>query len=293
MLDHRIKTFIAVAKFMNYTKASRWLNITQPAVSQHIKHLEDYYDVQLFVKMGKRIELTEEGEILLESALKLENLVKSTEKKIHNNKGMSRKYDLGATMTIGEYVIPEVLGRYKIDYPMTDVRLLVHNTERIIEQLNAETLDLGLVEGDFNREIPHRLLREDELVFAVSATHPLSHRDSITLEEVLEEKLILREKGSGTRKTFETALVQRGRKAEEMNIFMEVSSITAIKSMVEQNLGHTVIGKASLKKELASGTIKILPIEGVTMKREFNFVYRHNSPMSFVENFMAFCLDSI
>lgn len=289
MIDIRLVTFITISKIKSYTKAAEILNLTQPAVSQHIKHLEEYYGVNLIKKQGKEIELTEEGQILYKYAKKLEIIHRDLETELKNKNRIHRVYNLGASMTIGGYVLPYILAKYKKAYNNIDILLQVNNTEEIIEKLLNRKLDLAFIEGNFDKnKFNYKKFKDDELVLAVSPKHSFAKKNSVTLYEVLEDKLILREKGSGTREVFEQKLQSLDYNIESFNPYMELGSISAIKSLVEENLGYTIISKETIKRELKLGSIKIIPIEGIEINREFNFIFLNDCNSDFIEQFIDF-----
>ena len=242
MIDVKLETFITVANTKNFTKAANILNMTQPAISHHIKLLEEYYNVKLIEKNYKTMELTKAGEILYEYALEVDKISKLVKNQIANEASCIKKYNVGATLTIGGYVLPPVIGSYKIHNKNTDIILHVENTEGIIQKLFSGEIVLGVVEGPFDRtKFFYEKLKDDELVFAISKKYQLSRKRSITIEEVLSEKLILREKGSGTRKVFEDYICKQGYDSKRVVPYMEIGDINAIISLVESGLGATVI----------------------------------------------------
>ncbi|WP_066503232.1 LysR family transcriptional regulator [Abyssisolibacter fermentans] len=299
MLESRLLTFLTVAKIKNYTKAARILNLTQPAVSGHIKFLEEHYGVKFIKKKGRNIDLTEEGEEFLQYVKELEIKERKICKKLKNKSSVVKNYNIGATLTIGGYVLPKILGKYKESYPNIDIILTVNNTKEILKKLLREEIDLGLVEGPFDRKkFGYKRLKEDELILAFSPKHKFSKEKYIQLEDILSGKLILREEGSGTRKYFENTLLDEGYSLNDLNIYMEVGSIDAIKALVEANLGYTIISKAAIERELKLGVIKTLPIKNnefneVKFNREFNFVYLLGSVNNYLSSFMEFCFNSI
>lgn len=290
MMDIRLTTFLTVAKIKNFTKAGEILALTQPAVSQHIKFLEEYYGVDLIKKQGRAIGLTKSGEVLFKYAKELDLLYRSLELEVRNSSRNKKVYNVGATMTIGGYVLPYILGEYKYTYNNIDVLLQVNNTEEIINKLLNGQINLALVEGPFDRDkFNYRKFKDDELVLAVSSKHQFCKKESIELEEVINGRLILREKGSGTRKIFENKLVELGYDLENMKIYMEIGDISAIKSLVESNLGYTVISKQAIKRELELKVIKTIPIKNVKIYREFNFIYLDGTAEDFIDHFINFC----
>lgn len=290
MLDLRLSTFLTVGKIKSFTKAAQILNLTQPAVSQHIKFLEEYYNVVLIKKQGREIDLTEEGEILFKYAQKLEVIYRSLEMELKNKSGINKTYNVGATRTIGDYVLPYILGKYKGIYKNIDILLQVSNTKEIIERLLSMKLDLALVEGPFDKGVfKYKKFKDDELVLAVSPEHCFSDRKDVELEEILEGNLILRERGSGTREIIENKLIEVGCNLNEIKPYMEIGSINAIKSLVESNLGYTIISRETIKRELELGLIKIVPIKDIYIPREFNFIYLNEDSDGFIEHFTNFC----
>lgn len=290
MLDIRFTTFITVVKIKSFTKAAEILNLTQPAVSQHIKHLEEYYGVNLIKKQGKEIGLTEEGVILYKYAKELELVYRNLETELKNKSSIHKFYNVGASMTIGGYVLPYILAEYKKAYKNIDIRLQIGNTEDIIDRLLNRKIELALIEGNFDiNKFNYKKFKDDEMVLAVSSKHPFSFQDSVSIEQVLQGELILREKGSGTREIFERKLKDVGYDISSFNPYMELGNIPAIKSLVEENLGYTIISKETIKRELKLGLMRIIPIKGLDIYREFNFIYLKDGNKNFIEEFIKFC----
>lgn len=293
VLDLKILTFLTLAKVKNFTRAAELLNLTQPAVSQHIKFLEDYYGVTLVKKQGRYITLTEEGKVLLKYAMDLQRLYKDIELQFKNKNTIYKTYNVGASMTIGGYVLPGILAKYKEENPNINIKLHVHNTEEILRLLKDRDLDLAIVEGLFDKsKYSYRKFKDDELVLAASAKSRLLVHRKIKINEILNGELILRERGSGTREILENKLIELGYDLNCLKPYMELGSISAIKSLVENDLGYTIISKETIKKELLAGFIKTIPIEGMKILRDFNFVYLSNYDEGFVDDFIAFALNA-
>ncbi|MGF7060173.1 LysR family transcriptional regulator [Brassicibacter mesophilus] len=291
MLDTKILTFITVARTKNFTRTSEILNVTQPAVSQHIKALEEYYDVKLFYKKGKEMGLTEEGNLLYQYAIDMHRLDKKIKVQLKNKTSVIKKYNVGATLTIGGYVLPKIIGEHRKSYENTDIVLFVENTEIIMKQLNSGNIDIGVVEGPFDKtKVRYKKFKDDELVLVVSPNHCFAEKESVTVKEVLMSKLILRERGSGTRKVLEDKLLQEGHTIEDMNVYMEIGNITAIVSLVESGLGCTIISKEAVKMSVLNNKLRIVPIKDFKIIREFNFVYIDDMNMDFIDHFTKFCL---
>lgn len=293
MMDVKLETFIMVADMKNYSKAANVLNMTQPAISNHIKMLEEYYNVKLIEKNSNIMELTAAGNILYKYAVEMDKLSKLAKAHVNNETAIVKRYSVGATLTIGGYVLPPIIGSYKISNKNIDIILQVENTEIIIEKLYRGEIDIGVIEGPFDKSrVFYEKFKDDELVLAVSPKHEFAKRDSVTIEEILGEKLLCRESGSGTRKIFENYLVQQGYNPQSLTPYMEIGDITAIISLVQSGLGITVVSREAVKNLLKNKSIKEVPITAGKILREFNFIYLKNANADFIEKFMRFCREN-
>ncbi|WP_165916233.1 LysR family transcriptional regulator [Marinisporobacter balticus] len=294
MLFIRQITFYTLAQVKSFTQTAQKLNITQPAVSQHVKYLEEMYGVDLIKKEGRKLCLTEEGKILYEHIGKIFAMERQVSHMLKNQNSIIKRYKLGATKTIGAYLIPEILGKYKKQFPNHEVILEVANTENILSKLDDGKLDLALVEGLFNKEkYDYTLLKRDELVATFSSFHPFTKRKAVKLGEVLKENLIIREEGSGTRTITEKYLKEKGYKKEAYNIFMEIGDITAIKSLIKWDLGYSFISREAIKRELEEQSLKIVKVVDLGIERNFNFVWRKEERSTFMEAFIRFSISAI
>lgn len=292
MIDSKLITFIEVAKLKSYTRAAEMLNLTQPAVTQHIKQLEEHYNVKLFIKIGRQITLTEEGELLLRYAKEFQSNSIFLERELKNKSAVIKRYNIGATLTIGEFVLPNLLGEYKKKHSNIDVIMEVHNLNECTKRLINGEFDLSIVEGPFDKnKFKYKKLKDDELVLAASPQSSFAHQESINISDITDGgKLIMRERGSGTRMVFENKLMELGFNLPDLKIYMEVGSIGALKSLVKANLGYTVISMEAVRSDVDSGALKIIPIKDVKIMREFNFIYMDHSPESFVDDFTNFLI---
>lgn len=226
-MDIRLETFITVAKIKSFTKASEILNITQPAVSQHIKFLEEYYGVVFIKKSGRTIKLTEEGKILYKYAMELDDIYRRLDTEFRNKDSINKTYYVGASMTIGGYILPYILSEYKNSYKNVDILLEVNNTDEILHKLLSRKIDLAVIEGNFDKEkFKYTKYKDDELVLAVSNLHEFDKYKSISIQDILKGKLILREKGSGTREIFENKILEMGYEMKDFKPYMELGSIS-------------------------------------------------------------------
>lgn len=288
ILNDKIKTFLVAAELKNYTKASYFLNMTQPAVSKHIKAIEENYQIKLFKKVGKNIELTYQGQLLYKNLIQIERLCKETENLISESKKIHSKHHIGATLTIGGYLMGPILSNYKKESPFQDIILHVENTETVMQNLIKNNIELGVIEGPVNqKDVIIEFFEEDELVYIVSKKDPLSQKESISLQEAIENRLILREQGSGTRKIIEEYIEKMGFSKESLKAYMEIGDIRAILSLVKEGIGSSIISKRTIDELSNKDEIKTLQIEGLIFKRSFNFIYLKRT--EFVRNFISFC----
>lgn len=275
MLDFRIDTFLTVCKFMNFTKASQFLNITQPAVSNHIHYLEEYYNVKLFYFHGKKMQLTKEGQILLEYATTLKHDDIFLKKRFND---MKKKHELifGATLTVGEYIMPNIIDGLLSDESNTVIKMKVANTKELLNYINEGAIDFALVEGYFNKfEYDFLHYCQERYVCVASNDFKLDHVDDIS--ELFKYNLIIREVGSGSREIIERYLGDRNLNVNDFANLIEISNINTIKQLIKNNYGVSFIYKIAVEKELESGLLKEIDIAGLSIEHDINFVWRKNS----------------
>lgn len=281
MLDFRIDTFITVCKYMNYTKAARALHITQPAVSQHIRYIEEEYDISLFTFQGKKMSLTKDGQQFLNAVTTLKHDDRALRRMFRENHTGRRQLIFGVTLTIGEYVIGEYLAEYMKKYPDAEVRLSIANTEELLRNLDEGEIDFALVEGFFEKSGYDFQLFRKERYTGVCAPEKFSPDKKIyRWEDLFSETLISREPGSGTREMLERALHEEGYQLGNFRNVVEISNMSAIKAMVTAGGGVAFLYEAAVQKELKEGTLLEIPIEGFPKYHDFTFIWRKNSLFS-------------
>ncbi len=271
MLDYRIKTFLQLCDIMNYRRTAELLHMTQPAVTQHIHFLENEYRCKLFVYNGKRLQKTKAAHQLEAYARSAQYSDDSLKKEITSKS--STELRIGATKTIGEYVITEQIKKFLHNDRYT-LSLIVDNTENLLYLLEHNKLDFALIEGFFDKQkYSHMLYRKESFVGICSKTHPFAQRN-VSFEELFNETLIVREKGSGTRAIFEQILFEHN---FTLNCFKKqicISSFQLIKELVltENSISFVYEAVANSDNALSSFTI-----DGNCIAREFNYVYLKNT----------------
>jgi DNA-binding transcriptional LysR family regulator len=268
---HQLHIFFTVAERGSFSVAAQTLHMTQPAVTMQIQALEDYFGTKLFHRSTKRIELTEAGHTLLPFARDSISLIQKTDMAMSRFTHMLEgRLQLGASLTIGEYVLPRLLGPFSREYPHISVSMKVMNTTQIVEEIVNNQLNFGLIEAEVSHpDVKSEPVLHDELHLTLPDNHPLNQLDTITVDDAMKYPFVLREKGSGTRQVLEDEFHRKGIDLAKMNIVMELGSTGAVKSAVEAGLGISVLSSSSVKHELALGILKLRRIEGVSFARKF------------------------
>lgn len=277
MLDFRVDTFLAVCRYMNFTKAAGELHITQPAVSHHIHFLEEKYGVRLFEYNGKKVSLTEAGNVFLSAAVTMKADELHLKKMMEQQSGKGRRLVFGATMTIGEYVMPEALVRFLGVYTGTAVQMAVGDTRELLAKLNNGEIEFALVEGFFQKKEYDFLVFASEPFVAVCAPGYEFHQAVRKLEDLLPERIFIREPGSGTRYVFERYLEGKNLLLQDFPDLMEISNIGAMKHLVARGQGITFLYEAAVKEELNKGTLKKIQLEDFHLIHDFTFIWRKGS----------------
>jgi DNA-binding transcriptional LysR family regulator len=268
---HQLHIFYTVAERGSFSAAAQTLHMTQPAVTMQVQALEERFGTKLLNRTTKKLELTEAGHRLLPQARKAVELMRDTDvlmaRYIEELKG---KLQFAASLTIGEYVLPGLLGSFLRKFPNVSIGMKIMNTTEIIEAIGHQGVDFGLIEAPC--DVPGfdtEPVMNDELVLVASADHPFASRDEVTLEEVIREPMVLREKGSGTRQIIEEELNRHGVTEDQLHVVSEFGGTGAIKSAVEAGMGVSILSRWTIKHEIALGVLKSVRIAGVSFKRQF------------------------
>ncbi|SFO94841.1 selenium metabolism-associated LysR family transcriptional regulator [Salibacterium halotolerans] len=291
-LEH-LKSFYILANHQNFSETAKILHLAQPTVSLQIKNLEQALDATLFERTTKSVKLTPSGEILYKYADQIFSLVKQTEKELDSlSETIHGDLHIGASLTIGEHILPYVLGQFRKEYPNIQMKLKVYNSEQIMEHLANDDIDLGFIESTKSYpDYDQSAFLEDELVVTASASpsSPVSpQKQIIQPEELFEFPIIMREPGSGTRQVVEKHLQNNGLDPNKLDIIMELEHTESIKSAVESGLGIMIISKNAIKKELELGTLRQIPINGIRLRRFFYAVYNQKKLTLPAETFLSF-----
>jgi DNA-binding transcriptional LysR family regulator len=272
---HQLHIFYTVADKGSFSAAAQALYMTQPAVTMQIQALEDYFGNKMFLRSTKKIELTEAGRTLLPYALKSIELMKETESSMAKYTHMLQgRLHLGASLTMGEFILPQLLGPFGIQYPHISVSMNVMNTTQILDEIIHHQLNFGIVEAMIDHpDVQTDAIMSDELLLILPIKHELATEADISWADVVKYPFILRETGSGTRRVMEEELVRHGFDLGELKIIMELGSTGAIKAAVEANLGISILSQSAIKHELALGLLTTKNIKGIRFIRSFYTLY--------------------
>ncbi|MCD2492544.1 LysR family transcriptional regulator [Lacrimispora sp. NSJ-141] len=287
MLDSKVYTLLKVAETGSFTAAARELSLTQPAVSHHIRTLERDYTVTIFKKDKKSLIMTAEGEILLKYAKRMAAIDQDVRRSIEDSWKQSTHLTIGITQTAGENMMPRVIARYCDDHPETHIKIHTDTINNLYRKMALYELDLAFVEGILpNNRFPSVLLDTDYLCLAVSLEHRFAKRQEVRLEEIKDEKLILRPQTAGTRMLFENFLWSQRESIQNFNIVMELDNLAMTKELVAQNFGVSIIARSACREDIRQGRLAVLPIENGSMVREIHMIYQPDfSHMQILEDF--------
>jgi DNA-binding transcriptional LysR family regulator len=272
MADRRLKIFHTVARLLNFTKAGEQLHMTQPAVTFQIRQLEEQFNTRLFDRTHNKVTLTEAGKQVYMYA---DRILKLYDDMIHSITEMtgdvSGGVSLGASTTIAEYMLPLLIGEFKVKYPDVNISLKESNSEDIIAMVENNVVDLAIVEGSVNnKNLIVEQCRVDPLVVIMPNNHVLAKQTELHVNNILGHPFICRESGSGTQEAI-TNYVEQQSPDSLLNVCFELSSPEAIKGAVEAGMGISIVSRASIDKELRLGTLTAVELTP-RLERPFSFV---------------------
>lgn len=267
----QLEVFLATARFENVTRAAQALAMSQSAASGALKELEGQFEVQLFDRIGKRLQLSELGQQIRPRAERLLEQARDFEQALGGDE-VTGQLHIGATLTIGNYRAVNMIADFRRQYPGADIALRVANTEAIAEAVADFELDMGLIEGEFHHpQLDIRHWRGDELVVFAAPDHPLAGRRALSDRDLRKLSWIVRETGSGTRQAFDRAMHGI---LTDLTIAMELQHTEAIKRAVEAGLGVGCLSRVSLAEAFKRGSLVPLAVPGRDFRREW-FLITH------------------
>lgn len=264
----QLEVFLSTAHTENISRAARLLNMSQSAASSALRELEQQFDIQLFDRVGKTLQLNELGRLLQPRAEELLERARELESALGHHT-QSGPLKVGATLSIGNYLAVRLMAKY-IEEPGARVTLEVANTATISHKVEHFELDIGLIEGEIHHpDLEVTRWRGDELVVFCAPDHPYAKKTVLTDDDLLAATWIVREPGSGTRQTFDRALHGL---LPNLNILLELQHTEAIKRAVEAELGLGCLSRITLIEAFARGSLVPLATEGRDWQRSLYFI---------------------
>ncbi|MFI3257552.1 MAG: LysR family transcriptional regulator [Spirochaetales bacterium] len=270
MIDNRIYTFLELCEVMNYHKTAENLNMTQPGVTQHIKFLEDFYACTLFNYSNKKLSKTNKAMELEKYARNIISLNACAKEDLLQKDAV--QINIGATKTIGEYLLNDAIASLVLNNTY-ELNIIIDNTENLLHKLNHFQLDLLLLEGyvDKDKYVCSKIA-DAEILGICSVNHKFAFKE-VSLQEVLQEKIVLREKGSGTRNVFEMFLLKHGYSTDNIKHKSIISSNKIIENIVENNIAISFVYDIIQRK---NPHIAYFKIKDTKILHEFNYVFLNN-----------------
>lgn len=277
MLDIKIESFLCVCKHKSYTKASEELCITQPAVTQHIQSLEKHYNCKMLEYKNKALKLTKAGELFYKYAVNLKGIESLMEKELIEITKKTNTLKFATTLTIGEFTIAPMLGDFIREFSEYDITMYVDNTEKVLTMLKKGEINFAIVEGLFNKnDYESKLYKVANFILISHTNHPLLMQNQVFLNDLKNETIIVREKGSGSREVLERGLFDKNYTLDNFKNIIEIGNVNVMKKMVEGNIGLSFMYEDAAISEINKGELAQIKLCDFILQREFNFIYLKN-----------------
>lgn len=295
MFNFRIRVFYSAANSLSFSETAKELNITQPAVTNHIKELESILGVSLFYRGQSKISLTSSGKILLKYAKRTINDYKNLEYEIgREKKAYAGRLKIAASTTVGQYVLPPILARFNDRYPDVQISLINSNTTTLENDYISNDADLGIIGGNIGRrKFKHIPFLKDEIVAVAHSSQPISKKEQIGLNELKEIPLILRETGSGTLDIIINEFKKQKIKSKDLNVKMYLGNTESIKCFLTNSNCIGFVSIYAISKEISQGEYQIIDIQDLNITRTFNFIYPQGYQNKLRDIFINFCISDM
>ncbi len=292
VFDFRLKVFFTVTQRLSFTKAADELFITQPAVTKHIKELEQQLGMQLFKRNGNNISLTPGGEILHRYAEMIFQIYNELETELAQlNKLEAGILHIGASTTVAQAILPKILAIFKKSYPAIAFTFTQANTDVITQMVLSGKIYIAITEGAAHHpQIAYAPFIKDELVLVTRTNSMLSKKGEITAKQLLNVPLILRETGSGTLDIIFNALTAAGVNPKDLQVEIRLESSPAIKQYLLYSETAAFLSIQSIVSELKYNELSIIDIKGLEIFRTFQFIQLHGKHSKLIDLFKRFCL---
>ena len=276
---NQLRIFQAVAETRSFTRAAAVVHLTQPGISKHVKQMEEHYGAPLFDRLGKKVALTQAGEILSEATRQIMASLTAAEQRIEELKGLhGGKLVIGASFPLGIYVLPGILAAFRKQYPAVEVAVDISLSEKIVAKILANKLDLGLVSPEARD--PRLFAREfmtDELIAIAPGNHRWANKKRIRPQELVGETFIVAARGAGTRAVVEERLKEKG--IVLINV-VDFGNIEGVKRAVEAGLGVSIQSKSVVEREISAGSLTGVSLAGIDARLAHFYIRRKDKHLS-------------
>ena len=292
-MDYRDSVFISVTENLSFSKAANDLHISQPAITRHIKELEERYKTTLFERKGNKIYLTTAGEKVYHAFKKISQQYRNLDFEIgqlHHN--FSGEFKLGASSTISQYVIPKIIASFHKRYPQIQIYLLNGNSFEMENLLLDNKIDLALVENQSTQSgVQYTNFLDDELIIVTGKNSVYAKHDTISLQDLTQIPIVLREQGSGTLEVIQHTLKKQNIHFEQLNTLIHLGSTESIKNFLQDFDGLAIVSEKAVQNELYLQTLVKIKIVGFSISRKFRIAYKQGHKSKQVELFENFLVD--
>jgi DNA-binding transcriptional LysR family regulator len=275
----QLRVFEAVAQARSFTRAAEAVHLTQPGVSKHIKQMEEYFGVPLFDRLGKKVALTQAGEILFEATQGIMTSITAAEQRIEELKGLrGGKLLVGASFPIGIYLLPRVLAAFRKQYPAVEVTLDISLTEKVVAKIVTNKLDIGLISHDTaDPRLTARVFMTDRLIAIAPFDHRWATKKRIRPQDLMGETFIVAARGAGTRAVVEERLQEKGITLKHV---IDFGNTEGVKRAVEVGLGVSIQSHSVVRREMSEGLLSGRSLAGIDDKLAYFYAYRKDKHLS-------------
>jgi DNA-binding transcriptional LysR family regulator len=267
-----LKTFVTLAEVKNFTKTAELLLMSQPSVSLHIKNLEKEFQTKLFQRSPKYLKITPTGEILYKRASQMISIYEQTRQDIldHHN-SIKGELKIGASFTIGEYILPSLLHDLQKNYPELELHVVIGNTEEIVNCVKLFQVDVGLIEGQTNeKEVSVNAFMQDELFIVSSNNHELAHKKEVTISDLQDQRWVTRELGSGTGQYLNHVIRSNGLRVKSL---LTISSNQGIKETLMNGMGLSLLSHSVIERDVEHGNLSIIKLKNHSFTRTLSYIF--------------------
>jgi LysR family transcriptional regulator, transcriptional activator of the cysJI operon len=268
-----LKTFVTLVEVKNFTKTAETLLMSQPSVSLHIKKLEEEFQTKLFLRSPKFLKVTLTGEILYDRAKQMITIYEQTRQDIEeHDRSIKGELKIGASFTIGEYILPSLLIDLQEDYPELELQVVIGNTEEIVQAVRLYKVDIGLIEGQTNeKELSVHPFMQDELFIVSSNNHELANKDEVEITDLHDQAWVTREVGSGTREYLNHVIRSNGLKIKSI---LTISSNQGIKeTLIKNGSGLALLSRSVIERDVQNKILSIIQVKDESFNRTLSYVY--------------------